>query len=188
LGSCRYLQGRYRESLDISEAANGKNPSSWGSYQIALARIRLGDPEAALQTIEQAFRDAPRSRDVLFYSLSGLIAALQGKASAAREQIELTVRNKKSFGHYHHAQYDIACTYALLGEKDRALDWLADAARNGFPCHSFFERDPFLESIRGEDRFLRLMNELKAECDGYRRLYRDLQSSAGSDSSLLPAG
>jgi len=188
LGFCRYLQGRYRESLDISEAANGKNPSSWGSYQIALARIRLGDPEAALQTIERAFRDAPRSSDVLFYSLSGLIAALQGKASAAREQIELIVRNKKSFGHYHHAQYDIACTYALLGEKDRALDWLADAARNGFPCHSFFERDPFLESIRGEDRFLRLMKELKAECDGYRRLYRDLQSSAGSDSSLLPAG
>ena len=60
-----------------------------------------------------------------------------------------------SFGHYHHAQYDIACIYALLGEKAAALDFLTEAAGNGFPCYSFFESDPFLESLRRESRFAR---------------------------------
>ncbi len=81
------------------------------------------------------------------------------------------------------AQHDIACIYALLGEKDRALDWLTDAARGGFPCYSFFERDAFLESIRGEERFGRLIAELQAECDGYRRLYRDPSCSRHSSGS-----
>ena len=39
-----------------------------------------------------------------------------------------------------------------------------------------------LEPVRGEARFGRLMDDLKAECDGYRRLYRDLQVSRGRDS------
>jgi hypothetical protein len=46
------------------------------------------------------------------------------------------------------------------------------AARNGFPCHVFFERDPFLESLRGEERFSSLIKELQTERDSYRRLYR----------------
>jgi eukaryotic-like serine/threonine-protein kinase len=181
---CRYLEGRYPEALELAEAANRKNSGSWGSYQVALCRIHLGNLENAEQIAGSAVSrpDEGQFQYILFHSVRGLIAALRGDAAAARDQIDRTVRQRKSFGHYHHAQYDIACIYALLGEKERALDWLTDAARNGFPCHSFFERDPFLESIRGE-RFDALMGELKFECDGYRRLYQDLQTSRGSDAS-----
>ena len=56
--------------------------------------------------------------------------------------------------------------------------WLADAAHNGFPCYRFFETDPLLESIRGEEKFLRLMSELREECAGYRRLYEELRRSS----------
>jgi TolB-like protein/Tfp pilus assembly protein PilF len=181
---CRYLEGRYPEALELAEAAHRKNSGSWGSYQVALCRIHLGNLEKAEQ-IAGSVVNRPgegQYQYILFHSVRGLIAALRGDAAAARDHIDRTVRQKKSFGHYHHAQYDIACIYALLGEKDRALDWLTDAARNGFPCHSFFERDPLLESIRGE-RFDALMGELKSECDGYRRLYQDLQTSRGGDAS-----
>ena len=92
-------------------------------------------------------------------------------------QIELTDQNNKAFWHYHHAQYDVACIYALLDEHESALDWLDQAARNGFPCHSFFEIDPMLCSLHGEERFVRLMRSLEAECDGFRRLYAELQPS-----------
>ena len=71
----------------------------------------------------------------------------------------------------------MACIHALLGEKDDALRWLADAAHNGFPCHGFFEIDPLLESIRGEERFRGLMSELREECAGYRRFYEELRRS-----------
>ncbi len=57
------------------------------------------------------------------------------------------------------------------------MRWLEEAARNGFPCQAFFERDPLLAPVRGEARFRSLMGELKAECDGYRRLYDALRLS-----------
>ena len=109
-----------------------------------------------------------------------------GEVYRARQEIQLTIQNKKSFIHYHHAQYDIACIHALLGEKDEALRWLTDAAHNGFPCYGFFEIDPLLESIRGDDRFRKLMSELREECAGYRRLYDELRGSP-SGASPIPS-
>ncbi|HJW13063.1 MAG TPA: protein kinase [Thermoanaerobaculia bacterium] len=193
LGFSRYLEGRYREGLEISLEAE-REPSLWCMYQSALCQLRLGDVDGAEETVARGERLVPD--DPGPHSVRGLIAACRGDAAAARREIELTVRHQSgrqrfievaiktaSFGHYHHAQYDIACIQALLGEKSQALDWLSEAARNGFPCYSFFERDPFLESIRGEDRFRRLVEKLKEECDGYQNLYRALQSSSGRSES-----
>ncbi len=181
LGLCRYLEGRNAEALELSLAAERGNPAAWGDYQIALCHLRLGDFESALGRADQASRRVPG--DPLASSLRGLIAAARGDEAGAREQIALTAGQTKSFGHYHHVQYDLACIHALIGEKERALDWLADAARNGFPCYSFFERDSFLNSIRGEERFDRLMDELRAECGGYQRLYRDIHVSRSDSGS-----
>src|SRR5207249_9945472 len=177
LGFSRYEQGRYREGLEISLSAE-REPSSWCNYQVALCQIRLGDLDGAAKYVDRGARRFPG--DPAYYSLRGLLAACRGDADTARQQAELTIRNRRSFGHYHHAQYDIACIHAVLGDKESALDTLDEAAHNGFPCHSFFERDPLLESLRGEARFVSLMKELRTECDGYRRLYRELQSSPGS--------
>jgi TolB-like protein/tetratricopeptide (TPR) repeat protein len=187
LGFLRYLQGSYREALEISLEAE-REPSLWCSYQAALCRMRLGDTDAAEQNFAGLARLFPADPGV--QSLRGLVAARRGDVAAAREQIELTVRHEVakqrfaevsiktwSYGHYHHSQYDIACIYALLGDKEAALDFLTESAGNGFPCHSFFERDPFLESLREEERFGKLIHRLRTECDGYRRIYRQPQTS-----------
>ena len=179
---CRYYQGRYRESLDLSQAAIREAASAWGLYHFALCQLHLGLLTEAEQTAELAARRFPG--DVLVFGARGLIAALRGDAARAREQIQLTVQHRRSFGHYHHAQYDVACIYALLGEPEQALDWLTDSARNGFPSHAFFEKDPFLDVLRGEERFRSLIAELTRECDGYRLLYTGLRrSSSGSSGS-----
>jgi adenylate cyclase len=190
LGFLRYLQGSYREGLEISLEAE-REPSLWRSYQIALCQLRLDDPDMAEQNFASVARLFPGDPGV--HSLRGLVAARRGDAATAREQIELTVRHQAarqrfadvsiktwSYGHYHHAQYDIACIYALLGDKESALDFLTESAGNGFPCHSFFERDPFLESLRDESRFVNLTRQLRTECDGYRRIYRQPQTSTDS--------
>ena len=172
-GFCRYLQGRFSEANEISEDSVRRSPSAWARYQLALSQIQLDQLDAAKRNIDQASRQFPES--VFFHTIHGLIAALGGDHETAHRQIQLTVQNKKAFGHYHHAQYDVACIYALLDEHEQALDWLDQAARNGFPCHSFFEIDPMLSSLHGEARFVQLMRSLGAECDGYRRLYAELR-------------
>jgi serine/threonine-protein kinase len=181
-GLAHYHLGQYERALGMSEQASTQTPAAWIYHQIAHCLIRLGRRSEAAAVVDRTSRQFPN--DVLFYPVRGVIAASERDAERARQQIQLTIQNKKSFVHYHHAQYDIACIHALLGEKEEALRWLADAAHNGFPCYGFFEIDPLLESIRGEERFRSLMTELRAECDGYRQLYETLRkSSSGSSQS-----
>jgi serine/threonine protein kinase/tetratricopeptide (TPR) repeat protein len=180
LALCRYYEGRYRESLDSSQLAVREAASAWGTYHLALCQLRLGLLTEAEQTAERGARRFPG--DVLVFGVRGLLAASRGEIARARDQIQLTIQHRRSFGHYHHAQYDVACIHALLGEKEESLRWLTDAAQNGFPCYGFFETDPLLESIRGEERFRNLMAELREECAGYRRLYEELRSSPSGSS------
>jgi len=175
VGLVRYHMGQYTESLKVSEEGARMTPSAWVFHQMAHCLIRLGRLDEAAALVEKSGRQYPN--EVLFFPLRGVIAASVHDETRARQQIQLTIQNKKSFIHYHHAQYDIACIHALLGEKEEALQWLADAAHNGFPCYGFFEIDPLLESIRGEERFRALMSELREECAGYRRLYEELRRS-----------
>jgi serine/threonine protein kinase/tetratricopeptide (TPR) repeat protein len=180
-GLTHYHLGRYDRALGISEQAAIHTPGAWIYHQIAHCFVRLGRLSDAAEMVDRTSRHFPN--DVLFYPIRGIIAAVEGDASRARQQVQLTIQNRKAFIHYHHAQNDIACIYALIGEREEALRWLSDAAHNGFPCYRFFESDPLLESLRGEEKFRSLMDELRAECDGYRALYADLKKSSSAGSS-----
>jgi serine/threonine-protein kinase len=176
VGLAHFHAGRYEEALRFTELASRRSPGAWTLHQLAEAQIRLGRLAEAADTVERTARQFPN--EVLFHPIRGVIAACEQDAPRARRQIELSIQNRKAFRHYHHAQYDIACIHALLREPDEALRWLSEAAHNGFPCHAFFERDELLQSIRGESRFRSLMDELRAECNGYRALYADLRKSS----------
>jgi hypothetical protein len=144
-----------------------------GPYEI-LAPLGAGG-----QTVDRASREFPG--DVLALSLKGLLAARAGDARA-RELAESVARHRRSFGHYHHAQYDLACIHALLGEGAEAAAMLLASAGNGFPCVPFFERDPLLEKIRGGEAYRRLISDLRPEHEAYRSLYRTLRTSSGEQS------
>ena len=182
LGLARYLQGRYPEALELTERVLRQKPAPWGEYQRGLCELRLGRPDAATKSLERGSRQFPGH--VLSMSLRGVIAGVEGDTARAKEQIELIVRNRKSFGHYHHAQYDVACIYALLGEKEKALEWLAESSDNGFPCYSFFERDPLLDSIRREDRFGAIVENARMKAEPCRALYREFRSATSSSENV----
>ena len=176
LGYCAYLAGRFEEALAIAEESGRDISSAWNLYSLALAQIQLGALDAAERTAATASRRFPG--DVLFYPVRALIAALRGDRRRALQQIDLTIKNQKAFGHYHHAQYDVACVHAQLGDVDLAVQWLTDAATNGFPCSAFFARDPLLAPIRSDEHFRKLTADTQAECDRYAALYRQLASQA----------
>jgi hypothetical protein len=63
------------------------------------------------------------------------------------------------------------------------------AARNGYPCASHFERDEFLDPLRGTEGFERLLNEVRAESQGYARLYAELLATReGDGDGVVPDG
>jgi non-specific serine/threonine protein kinase len=56
----------------------------------------------------------------------------------------------------------VADGYALLGERTKALDWLEIAITRGFINYPHLSKnDPFLENIRQDTRFKRLMEKVK---------------------------
>ncbi len=64
--------------------------------------------------------------------------------------------------------YHIATFYSYIEEKEKSLDYLENAVNRGlinYPLIS--EIDPFLENIRGEERFKKLMERVKYEWENF---------------------
>jgi len=58
--------------------------------------------------------------------------------------------------------YNVACAYAVLGEKDRAIQALGRAVDAGFRDRGLAERDQDLASLRGDERFQKLLARIGA--------------------------
>ena len=62
----------------------------------------------------------------------------------------------------------LASFLSLVNQKKEALDWLENAINVGFKNYPFLnEYDPFLENIRGEERFKKLMERVKYEWENF---------------------
>jgi non-specific serine/threonine protein kinase len=62
----------------------------------------------------------------------------------------------------------MAAFYSYIGEKVKSLEWLENAIDRGFINFPFLnEYDPFLENIRGEERFKKLMERVKYEWENF---------------------
>ncbi len=62
----------------------------------------------------------------------------------------------------------MADIYALLGDRQKSLDWLENAVDRGFYNYPFLNAyDPYLADIRGEPRFQRLMERAKSEWEHF---------------------
>jgi serine/threonine-protein kinase len=184
VGLTHLLQGRFSKARQLTEAAQSRALSAWGLYQLAHCDLRIGDTAAAMRTVERAAREFPG--DVLFLSFRAVLASVEGNAAKAREMAESVVRNRRSFGHYHHALYDLACIHAQLGETKEASDRLRAAASNGFPCLPFFERDPLLAGVRNGAEFQALAADLRAEEERYRELYASLRAVSRDPAAAAP--
>jgi len=178
VASCRLHQGRFAEAVSLAEAGLRKFPDRWYWSNLVLGLLRLGRLEEASRAVERLGRENPDYPHG--QSLGAVLAALQGDSARARRTIERTEQAPRDFGHYHHAQYDVACALAALGDKDAGMTRLRAAARNGYPCPTFFAIDPLLDPLRGHAGFSRLMQELETECAGYRGVYLELPRRAES--------
>ena len=73
-----------------------------------------------------------------------------------------------SVGSYDGADYELAECHALAGEEDEALRWLENAVSRGFINYPLISRlDPFLENVRGGERFEKLMKRVKYEWEHF---------------------
>jgi len=132
------------------------------------ALLRLGRVEEARRSVEADLATAPKNSGILAWH--AVILARGGDAAAAEKDAGRAAAHLPNSGHIHHAEYDIARTYALLGRKRDALDWLERTARDGMPNYTLFATDPLLINLRGDPAFQEFLRRMKVRHDHFLAL------------------
>ncbi|MCI0355263.1 MAG: protein kinase [Acidobacteria bacterium] len=154
-------QHKYADALaGFERVAIGPN------WQKALALWYLGRKEEALTYATSLSDKSRNSEDVL--STRALLLAGTGQRQEAEQQIRRAIQKGEGKSHFHHAQYNIALAYAVLGKRAQALRWLRRSAEEGFPCYPLFKDDPHLASLRDEPEFRTFMEDLRKQWEQYR--------------------
>ncbi len=91
------------------------------------------------------------------------------------------------------ASYNIACGYALLGDKDKAFEWLHKALEEGFELSSYLRGDDDLENLHEDPRWAEIRkaareersNSEKAKARSVAARYERLAAKPSSDGEAL---
>ena len=157
----------YREHYDrayeiFNSTPLDQNPSLW-TFQMATALQRLGHEREANDMIDKFLRAYPKDQGGVGNSVRAMMLAKAGRRSDAEDAITRAVRLGNNFGHFHHTAYNIASAYSLLGNRDKAIEYLQRAADDGFPCYPLFASDTQLDGLRQDPRFIALMAKLERD-------------------------
>jgi len=162
-----FLMGDYASALDASHADYG--------FATAISLAMLGKTERAIEVLREK-EAATKGRLGRLY-LTSLRAALMGDRSEAvrvsDEQLAGSFRDPEGW-------YYLARQLGYLNETDRALIALERAVNWGFFCFPAMASDPWLDSIRGEQRFTEILSQAEAR----HREARDVFTSLGGPALL----
>lgn len=155
-------QGRYEESLAAIRDAQRFYPSLW-AFQTSFALLQLGRREEAKQRVAEFLRKDPDDRGGLLVSLQALLAVAEHNPRKAEQWIRQALTKEQGYWHFHHTAYIIASAYARMNQPELALKYLQQAADNGFPCYTLFEKDANLDNLRSHPAFKNFMTQQKKQ-------------------------
>lgn len=122
----------------------------------------LGRPvEAKAAAVREEERFASHHVKCTFYG--AMRALLENRFDDARALLAQRAASHNMDGE---AIYHTMRLRAFLGDGDEALDLLERSIAHGYFCTPLFDRDPWLASVRGEARFVELMQQARARHEG----------------------
>jgi tetratricopeptide (TPR) repeat protein len=119
-----WYQGKYDVALRELEAID--KPLVSFAAERALILNYLGRSSEALSYLNGLQGSSEESYD--FAAARAVIHASRGERALALSAIARALQGGEKASHFHHAEYSIAEAYALLGDKDRALEFLRKTA------------------------------------------------------------
>ncbi len=159
LGRAYFASGRFQEAADIVDQAIEANGDDYNVFiPIVNALERLGRSselkrfrEMEMRTLERQLELVPE--DVRARSLLAADYANMNRPEDAVRHLDMTVALRPNDSN---VLYNAACTYAVLGKKEEALDLLRRALTAGYANPDWPRQDPDLNSLRAEPEFLKL--------------------------------
>jgi non-specific serine/threonine protein kinase len=139
-----------------------RNPLSQFSYAVALAYLYKNDE--AYSIFDQMIQDDPES---FYASLASFYSfALKSDMERVRSSVSDELKATGETDEYYSLR--LAEGFALIDDRQEAIKWLENSVNRGLINYPFLnEYDPFLENIRGEPRFKKLMERVKHEWENF---------------------
>ena len=159
------VQGRFSLAVDECRRWHERDPES------QLAALFLGDALARNGRVDDAGttfeRLAARFPQTMFGQIGLFLGhALRGNKAQALEAVSSTSAEAARWDLQY--SWEMATGYALIGERDQAIDWLTNATRRGLINYPFLsQHDPLLKSLRQEKRFTDLMEQVRSQWERF---------------------
>ncbi len=164
-------EGRFEEAiaeLQKGQAAEPEHPLI--KTFLAVALFNRGDVDEAQALIEEVIRQNPH-----FDGVQPLLAwCYSARGDHERARTLITERVKEVATADHDIAFWVASFFAMEGMKEEALEWVRLAVWIGNENYPLFEKSRKLDSLRGDPRFVELMNDLKRRWEERREAPREV--------------
>jgi TolB-like protein/predicted Zn-dependent protease len=164
-GFSRCYDGQFGLALDSMRKwyqSDPENPVRGFHYALMLAYNKAFDE--AFSIIDRSAKATPNNAVTKFGLLLkyGLLKDKEKAFQIMTPDFQKTCQRDSEWSYY------VVVAFALLDEKKKALDWLENAVNRGFINYPFISmHDTFLDNIRGEERFNKLMERVKYEWEHF---------------------
>jgi DNA-binding SARP family transcriptional activator/TolB-like protein/Tfp pilus assembly protein PilF len=161
LGWMYFKARRYDEAIAQLQRTMELEPGYlYAHMEIAWAYLQKGMPDAAVAHCDSALARVPQLDNQVVLGSCGWVYGRAGR----RRQAEKMLRRLTAISPRHSLDpVNLSAVYVGLGDQERALEWLRNAARGHSPGLVFLKVDPFFDPLRSDPRFKALLRELGIE-------------------------
>jgi len=158
LGELRREQGRIPEAVSEFKKVLEQDPRNSTTLRcLARAYLDAGNLPKARQTFARMRpQDAQNFRARM---VRAQLHAVEGKGALALKEMDEEVLKHADLQPF--AALDAAEAYAVLGETDRAIEWLDRSMRKGDDRAAWLRIDPLLANVRQHPRFKQILNSME---------------------------
>jgi len=137
-----------------AQAKKAARERARAELQEGAAYLQEGNFEQARRRFFAAITEDPAVPEA--YNGVGVTYRMRNDLGKALDWYKKSLAVNPDFGD---AYYNMACVYALQGEKELALRYLQIAALNGYVAADTLDHDPDLEALRGEPAYQALLRQ-----------------------------
>jgi len=155
-----FFSGRLAESRRENQLAEKRARGVDQLTLVAFTWVWLKDLEAAERLLRRLEKEEPTALSIV--EIRAWLYTARGKIAEARKQMEI-IAKRDDFGNAD----GIATFYAIQGDREKAIEWLAKAVEGGAPNYAWYSSE-FFKVARGDPRFEAVLKQLTDEYDPLR--------------------
>lgn len=160
---CYYFSGRPQESRRENQLAEKRAQGVDQLTLVAFAYVWVKDLDSAESVLRRLEKEQPTALSIS--EVRAWLYTARGQIKQAREQMQI-IAKRETFG----IMDEIATFYAIQGDREQAIEWLARAVKLGAPNYAWYRSD-FFKLLRGDPRYEAILRQLEEE-------YRPLRPEA----------